>query len=90
MQVPPDDVFASKMDGKGRVTIPAARRDKWGLGRGDRVEVALVGSESSGFECDDCGEDHDITEVLVLNRGTNDERVVCADCSGVEDRIVGP
>lgn len=90
MKVSDEDVFRSKMDGKGRVTIPADIREQWSLEHGDRVEVAVVDS-NSGFVCDECGEEYGIAEVAIFNRGSDDERVVCAEnCLSLEDRIIGP
>lgn len=83
--IPPEDVHSLRLDGRGRVTIPKDVREQWNATSGDRLDVAVVGTDAPGYVCDECNEAYDLPEVLVLEGG---ERVVCANCSGVEDRIV--
>lgn len=85
MNVSEEEIFRGKLDSKGRLVVPKEIRDQWQVSGGDRVEVAVVGAESGGYECEECKEQFPLPEVIVLNDG---KRVVCASCSGVEDRVI--
>lgn len=84
IQVPDNESFVAKLDGKGRITVPKNVREQWGVSGGDTLEVAVVGTEK-GYECDECGTTHPLPNVLILDEG---ERIVCANCATVDDRIV--
>lgn len=83
-KIHPDDLIKSKVDGKGRVTVPKSVREQWQIESGDRIEFAVVDTEGGGYVCDGCDGRFDLPEVLVdQEAGT----VKCADCMTVEDRI---
>lgn len=88
MQVPEKDTFRGKLDSKGRVTVPKDIRDQWRVSGGDHIEVAVVGAESGGYTCDECGGEFDLAEVAIFNRGAEDERVVCTEHLTPEDRVI--
>lgn len=79
-----DDVIRSKMDSKGRVTVPKDVREQWRAEGGDHVEFAVVDVEGRGYECDECSGRFDLPEVFYDEESG---RVVCGECAGVKDRI---
>jgi AbrB family looped-hinge helix DNA binding protein len=84
-KIHPEDLITSKIDGKGRITIPKEVREEWQLESGDRIEFAIVESENGSYVCDGCGGHFDLPEVFVnRTKGT----VKCSDCMTPEDRIV--
>ena len=88
MQVSDDDRFTSNVDDKGRVTIPKDLREQWRIDGNERVELAILGTESGGYTCAECGETFDLAEVVIFNRGTDDERVVCVQHLTPGDRVI--
>jgi len=77
-----DDARSLRLDAKGRVTIPKDVREEWGVEHGDNVDVAVIGADKDGYQCDKCRDHYPAPEVL---RG---ERTLCVACLDVEDRLV--
>lgn len=88
IEIEHDQLRKLQIDGRGRVTIPKEFRDHYGLQKGDSVKVALLDVITDGYTCDECEQVYNLPEVLVLNHDSEDERVVCAECSTASDRIV--
>lgn len=88
MQISEEDTFRGKLDNKGRITVPKTIRDEWRVSGGDRVKVAVVGTEDGGYICEECGNEFDLAEVAIFNRGNENERIVCTDHLTPEDRVV--
>jgi hypothetical protein len=51
---------------------------------GETLSVSVAFAENE-YECERCGDDYPLTEVIVSDGG---ERVVCGGCLDVEDRII--
>jgi len=51
---------------------------------GETVAVSVAFAEDE-YECEKCHDEYPLRQVIVSNDG---ERVVCAECSGVQDRII--
>jgi AbrB family looped-hinge helix DNA binding protein len=80
-----NDLIKSRVDGKGRVTIPKEEREKWQIESGEQVEFAVIETEGSGYVCDGCDGRFNLEEVFV-NRTTGS--VKCPDCMTPEERII--
>jgi len=74
-----------EVDGRGRVMIPQKTRNVLDINHGDRVDIDVLGVEAGGYVCDECNGEFDLAKILIVEGG---ERVVCADCSTPEDRII--
>lgn len=74
-----------EIDSRGRVMVPKRTRNVLDIKHGDRVDIDVLGVESGGYVCDDCDGEFDLAKILIVDGG---DRVVCADCSKPEDRII--
>jgi len=50
--------------------------------------TASSAASDQRFVCDECGDEFDLAEVAIFNRGSDDERVVCVDHLKPADRII--
>lgn len=77
-----DEVVQKEVNSNGQVYLGR------NLG-GKTVRVAYeVIDEESKFVCEECGDEFDLAEVAIFNRGGDDERVVCVNHLKPEDRII--
>jgi hypothetical protein len=76
-----DEVVRKEVNANGQVY----------LGRdlsGETVQVGYKKLDNPKYVCDECGDEFDLAEVAIFNRGSDDERVVCVDHLKPEDRII--
>lgn len=71
-----DEVVEQDVNGNGQVYLG---RDL--AGKTVRIAYATVDE----YTCDDCDDEYPLSEVFITKGG---DRVVCAGCAGVDDRII--